>query len=354
MPQDTATNQSSLVHGLRDLPAVTVDSYGEELRDRDGIIGDHANKRALGEALEGWREQLRRKGDDPFGDTPTEDISKKTLDKVLAEGDPEAAGIIHGALEQFAQQLSSVARSFLKLKSWHGTERLAIGGGLRDSRIGEIAIGRAAVLLKSEGLDIDLVPIHDHPDEAGLIGAVHLLPSWMLSGHDAMLAVDIGGTNIRAGIVGFGPRKHPDLAKAEVIRKKLWCHREDKPTRDAAVERLVEMLTSLVKSAEREKLALVPLIGVGCPGIINEDGSIDRGGQNLPGNWEHKKFSLPQRLSSAVTRADGQPHTVLMHNDAVVQGLSELPHMQDVEHWGIFTIGTGLGNCRFTNKRSPK
>jgi hypothetical protein len=38
-----------------------------------------------------------------------------------------------------------------------------------------------------------------------------------------------------------------------------------------------------------------------------------------------------------------------MHNDAVVQGLSEVPFMQDVRRWGILTIGTGLGNVRFTN-----
>jgi hypothetical protein len=39
-----------------------------------------------------------------------------------------------------------------------------------------------------------------------------------------------------------------------------------------------------------------------------------------------------------------------MHNDAVVQGLSELPFMQDVRHWGVLTIGTGLGNAHFTNR----
>ena len=40
-----------------------------------------------------------------------------------------------------------------------------------------------------------------------------------------------------------------------------------------------------------------------------------------------------------------------MHNDGVVQGLSEVPFMQDVGHWGVLTIGTGLGNARFTNRR---
>ena len=41
---------------------------------------------------------------------------------------------------------------------------------------------------------------------------------------------------------------------------------------------------------------------------------------------------------------------VLLHNDAVVQGLSEVPFMQDVERWGVLTIGTGLGNAHFTNR----
>jgi hypothetical protein len=34
-----------------------------------------------------------------------------------------------------------------------------------------------------------------------------------------------------------------------------------------------------------------------------------------------------------------------------VQGLSEVPFMQDVERWGVLTIGTGLGNARYTNRR---
>lgn len=45
---------------------------------------------------------------------------------------------------------------------------------------------------------------------------------------------------------------------------------------------------------------------------------------------------------------------MLMHNDAVVQGLSEVPFMQDVKRWSILTIGTGLGNARFTNRSRPE
>ena len=122
-------------------------------------------------------------------------------------------------------------------------------------------------------------------------------------------------------------------------------------TREQAIERLAEMLDRLIARATKEGIKLVPFIGIGCPGIIDEDGSIERGAQNLPGNWESKKFNLPARLREAIPKIDGHDTTVLMHNDAVVQGLERAPFMDDVEHWGVLTIGTGLGNARFTNRR---
>ena len=36
-----------LSHGGRVLPAVTVDTYNEELRDEDGFVGDRASGRAF-------------------------------------------------------------------------------------------------------------------------------------------------------------------------------------------------------------------------------------------------------------------------------------------------------------------
>ena len=41
----------------------------------------------------------------------------------------------------------------------------------------------------------------------------------------------------------------------------------------------------------------------------------------------------------------------MMHNDGVAQGLSEVPYMQDVDKWGVLTIGTGLGNAVFSNRK---
>jgi predicted NBD/HSP70 family sugar kinase len=352
MPTKTADEAPPplLAHGAEQLSRVTVDAYNADMRTADGFVGDRASKRAFQAILDDWRERVSKVGEDPFGDTPSEDLSKKQLDKVLAEGDAEAAGIVQGAIEEFAQEFAAVIRRFLRIKEWKNTERIAVGGGLRQSRIGELAIGRTAVILKSNGHSIDLRPIRYPSDHAGLIGSVHLVPSWMLAGHDSILAVDIGGSNIRAGVVELRTKKKPDLSDATVDHFELWRHRDDEPKREDAVARLVDMLNDLIKRAGKDGLTLAPFIGLGCPGVIRADGTIERGGQNLPGNWESKSFNLPQRLREAIPKIGEHETVVVMHNDAVVQGLSELPFMQDVKHWGVLTIGTGLGNAHFTNR----
>ena len=128
-------------------------------------------------------------------------------------------------------------------------------------------------------------------------------------------------------------------------------HADDGPTREAAVKRLAKMLKDLIAAAEAEGYKLAPFIGIACPGVIREDGSIEKGAQNLPGNWESSKFNLPASLVEAIPQIGDHDTAVVMHNDGVVQGLSEIPAMQDVARWGVLTIGTGLGNARFTNRR---
>lgn len=339
----------NVAHGAPQLATVTIDAYNAELRDSEGFVGDRASNRAFRAILDDWRERLEKAGDDPLGDTPTEDLSKKKLDKVLLEGDLEAAGVVYSAVEDFAQELATVTKRFLKLKAWQGTQRITVGGGLRASRVGELAIARAAVILKADGHELEIAPIHWHPDEAGLVGSVHLAPPWIFEGHDAILAVDIGGSNMRAGIVSFG--KEPDMSACKVLESELWRHAEEdpKPKREDAVDRIAEMLARLVRHAAKEKLRVAPFVGIACPGVIAADGSIERGGQNLPGNWESSRFNLVARIRELLPKIDAHDTLVVMHNDAVVQGLSEVPFMTDVERWGVLTIGTGLGNARFSN-----
>ena len=337
-------------HGTGQLTAVHIDTYNTELRDEGGFVGDRASGRAFRAILEDFREEVRQEGGDPVGPEPSKNIKKRKLDRLLVNGDPEAAGVVIGAVEEFAQEMAAVIRRFLRLKAWSGTQRIVIGGGLRASRVGELAIGRAAVILKAAKLGVELLPIRHDPDEAGLIGCIHLAPSWIFSGHDSILAVDIGGSNFRGGLVELNLRKAPDLSKSKVWASELWRHADDKPDRKSAVEGLIGMLQAMIRQADKRRLRLAPFIGIGCPGLIAEDGSIEKGGQNLPGDWEHKSFHLPSLLRKAIPLIGDHETSVSMHNDAVVQGLSEVPFMHDVEHWGVMTIGTGLGNARFTNR----
>jgi hypothetical protein len=348
----TSLPPGPLAHGGRVLPAVTVDTYNEELREEDGFVGDRASRRAFRAILADWRERLKESGDDPLGDTPTEEVSKAKLDKMMASDDPVAAALVHTVVEEFAVELATVVRRFLRLPSWKDTERIVLGGGLIASRIGELAMGRATILLKGAGVDIELRPIVNHPDEAGLIGAVQLAPSWIMAGHDAILAVDIGGTNARVGVVELtaDKRGNLDLAEADVWKREHWRHFDDKPTREEAMDRIAGMLDKLIDRAAKEKIKLAPFVGIGCPGLIDEHGTIVKGGQNLPGNWEGETFNLAAELVHRLPRIDGNDIVLQIHNDAVVQGLSEVPNMKDVQRWGVMTIGTGLGNARFTNR----
>lgn len=337
-------------HGATVLPEVTVETYNAELRDNDGFVGDRASKRAFQSILDDWRERLRQVGADPFGDEPAEAIGRESLDKLLSRGDVKAAGLVHSAVEEFAQELATVCRRLLRLQSWRDVKTIVVGGGFRSSRLGEIAIGRSLVLLRADGHPIELCPIRHNPNEAGLIGCAHLAPTWVFAGHDSILGVDIGGTNIRAGLIEPNVGKDRRLADARVLASKLWQHRNENPTREQAIERLTEMLEELIRAAGKQSRHLAPFIGIGCPGLIDEDGSIERGGQNLPGDWESPRFNLPQRIRAAIPKVGGHETVVLMHNDAVVQGLSEAPWMRDVTRWGVLTIGTGLGNACFRNR----
>jgi predicted NBD/HSP70 family sugar kinase len=350
MSEQTVVSPALSAHGSARLPAVEVESYNVALKDENGFVGDRASKRALRDFIEDWRKPLRKIGRDPFGGKNKEAVSRKQLDELLAAGEREAAGVVQGAIEDFAHELAAVIQRFLKLKGWKDAERLVIGGGLAGSRVGELAIGRASVLLKADKITIDITTIRNDPDEAGLIGAVHLAPAWIFHAHDAILAVDIGGTNIRAGVVELNLKRAADLSKAKVWKSELWRHRDEKLNRDDAVGGLIEMLQRLIKRADKEGLQLAPFIGIGCPGSIEPDGTIARGAQNLPGNWESSRFNLPHLLVEAIPKIADFDTMVLMHNDAVVQGLSELSRMRDVERWGVFTIGTGLGNALFRNR----
>lgn len=346
-----AEDHLSLLHGSLKLPAVTINGYSLELHDGRGFLGDSVSRQAFTRMLDTWRKLFHElDGKDPMGTLPTPDISKDRLDELL-DRKGLAAAAINAAAEDYAWQLARVVRRFLRQPSWRGVEHIVVGGGFQQSELGRRAVKRTAALLADQGVKVQLRTLRHHSDEGGLLGWMHLAPPELLTHYNALLAVDIGGTNVRCGIVRTRLKKAPDFSKADVIGRRKWAHAEDADDirREDLVQGIADMLQTLINRAKRKGLALAPFVGVACPGMICEDGSIADGTQNLPGNWESSRFHLPRHLCERLPRIDGQETQVLLHNDAAVQGLSELPFMRDVRHWAVLTIGTGLGNASYTN-----
>jgi Arc/MetJ-type ribon-helix-helix transcriptional regulator len=172
------------------------------------------------------------------------------------------------------------------------------------------------------------------------------LPAVAAHGARRLPSVDVDSYNVELkdseGFIGDRASRGAFRDMIERIRKSLRKVGED-PFGDEDSDELTKAeLDELLLRGEPE--------AAGIPGFIEEDGSIDRGAQNLPGNWESSRFNLPLVLHDMIPSIGGHETSIVMHNDAVVQGLSEIPFMQDVAQWGVLTIGTGLGNARFTNR----
>src|SRR5688572_21171738 len=189
-------------HGATHLPGLSIDNYNLAIRDPDGagFLGDRASQTAFRDLLDHARKH-HRTGKDPFGKRLSADIGKKDIDLVMVGGDPDAAHLVHVAVEEYAQRLAGVIRVFLMQSEWEGVEGILLGGGMPESKFGGLAIRRAARQLKEGRIGVDLHVLQHDPDEGGLLGWVHLLPDAMREDHDAFLAVDVGGTNLRCGIV---------------------------------------------------------------------------------------------------------------------------------------------------------
>lgn len=337
------------LHGARDLGRLRVDHYNLGIPDPDGsgFLGDRASQSAFRDLLDTARRQ-HRTGEDPFGKEPSTEVSKKAIDLVLVGGDADAAHLVHLAVEAYARQLAWVVQVFLAQPEWQGVERIVLGGGFPDNETGGLAIRRTIRLLDLADVDIRFDELRHDADEGGLLGWVPLLPPAQHR-HAAFLAVDIGGTNIRCGIVEHRLEKHPGGGKARVIEHVKWRHADDKPSRGEAVARLAAMLNGLTAQARTRGIDLAPFIGVACPGQVERDGSLSNGAQNLPENWE-RPFNLVDALADRLDPIADMAPCVVMHNDAVVQGLSEHRRMRKAKRWAVLTIGTGLGNASFTNR----
>ncbi len=343
-------SSDNIPHGAADLPSLRVESYSLDLREEDGFVGDKASETAFRELLDEWRERLSGRGVKPFGEEPTEELERGELDEALRgpvrhPNEAAEAETLERTLAEFSRDLTDVLIRFLQTPSWRGTQRIVCGGGLQSAEIGQEVLRRAQAHLREADWNIALTPLSHEPDDGGMIGWAYAAPSELLAQGNGFLAVDIGGTNLRCGLVSLPS----GVGAPDVVAREKWCHADETPSRDEMVEHIAVLLRDMAGEAERHGLRLSPVIGLACPGLIRPDGAITSGVQNLPGDWSEDGFFLPERIRRAVPLLAGRPSVVLLHNDAVIQGLSEAPSMRDVSRWAAVTIGTGLGNVAFRN-----
>jgi hypothetical protein len=137
------------------------------------------------------------------------------------------------------QSLGQVLRSWGFVTAEASRRQLSL---IRDiiGRVGELVIGRASVLMRAKGLSISLVPLRHHPEQAGLLGGVYLAPEEVLREYRGR---------------GYARR---------LCAGALRGHR-------------------------------LP------PGLFRGDGTILRGSQNLPGNWDG--FDLADYIATQLPRS---------------------------------------------------
>ncbi len=67
-------DRSSFVHGTREVPDVSVESYHLKIRDEEGFVGGRASGRVVRAIFDEIRAKARGVGEDPFGSASSTDL----------------------------------------------------------------------------------------------------------------------------------------------------------------------------------------------------------------------------------------------------------------------------------------
>ncbi|PKO22718.1 MAG: ROK family protein [Chloroflexi bacterium HGW-Chloroflexi-1] len=139
-----------------------------------------------------------------------------------------------------------------------------------------------------------------------------------------ILAVDLGGTQIRAALC------HPG---GQILRRVARAT-QAKSGPEAVLERMARTISEAIGEVPSEEIAA---IGIGAPGPLNPVTGIIMGAPNLPG-WQN----VP--LRTLISERFGRP--TFLGNDANVAALAEFTYGagRDVRDMIYLTISTGIGS----------
>jgi glucokinase len=150
-----------------------------------------------------------------------------------------------------------------------------------------------------------------------------------------VIGVDMGGTNLRAGIVEM------ETGRLFALQSTPTLAREGQA---AVMERLAGLIDSLMKSAGIPRSG-TPVIGIGVPGVLDIEHGIVLFLPNLPGNWPH----VP--LGPTISERTGLPVFILNDVRSITYGEFKFGAGRGVETMACFAIGTGVGGGLVINGR---
>ncbi|GIP41820.1 glucokinase [Paenibacillus sp. J45TS6] len=147
----------------------------------------------------------------------------------------------------------------------------------------------------------------------------------------AVIGIDIGGTNIKAGVV--------TLKGELIVDRTLPTYSEN--GKEALLNKIEEIATSCLEEALYSNLDILAL-GIGTAGFINLEGEIGSATANLP-DWKGTplRAELEKRIGISV----------YVDNDVNMLALGELWQGagKDLDHFLCVSLGTGIGGCLILN-----
>src|SRR5205823_10444468 len=141
---------------------------------------------------------------------------------------------------------------------------------------------------------------------------------------DCLVGIDIGGTNIKIGIIRTGDQF--------AVLKKISMPTNATDPAEKMVQRMAEATKKLLAETGQKTLG----VGVGCPGLIDPKSGMVKKSPNLP-NLPH--FPLRDRLQSLLGL------DVEIQNDANAAALGEFLFgpSRGINNLILLTLGTGVG-----------
>ena len=141
---------------------------------------------------------------------------------------------------------------------------------------------------------------------------------------DCLLGIDIGGTNVKIGLIRTG--------EAFAVLKKISIPANAADPPEKFVQRVAEVTKKLIADTAQKPLG----VGVACPGLIDPKSGMVKKSPNLP-NLPH--FPLRDRLQSLLGL------DVEIQNDANAAALGEFLFgpSKGINNLILLTLGTGVG-----------